>query len=154
DTDGNPERLPNVATCVVDTPIFRRHASLVDTVARIAPDVVIARGYIATLLLKTAAPALPVVLSVAGSQQAEFLIAQGRASQAVELSRFRPRNGRLPTPAPGRETTALDVADLVIANSELTRTLLVELAAPSRSCKVHPKPVWGAEWIAESVARA
>lgn len=149
---GNPDGLPDVATCVVETPLYRRHPALVEAVARIAPDIVLARGYIAALLLKTATPTVPVVLSVAGSSQAEFLIAHGRATQAIELL-GQARNGRLPTPAPGRETAALDVVDLVLANSELTRTLLMELCGPWHSCKVYAEPIWGAEWIAESVAQ-
>ncbi len=150
---GNPDRLPNVGTCVVETPLYRRHPALVDAVARIAPDVVLARGYIAALVVKTAAPEVPVILSVAGSSQAEFMIVHGRAAQAVDLSRLKSRYGRQPTRAPGRETAALDAVDLVLANSDLTQALLAQFSGPAQTCKVYPEPIWGAEWIAESVAR-
>jgi glycosyltransferase involved in cell wall biosynthesis len=94
---------------------------------------------------------MTVVLSTAGSHQAEFLIAHGRAAQAVELPALVPRSGRLPSQAPGNEGAALDAADLVLAGSDLVRDTIRKFYDLDRSYKVHDQPVWSAEWVTEAV---
>jgi glycosyltransferase involved in cell wall biosynthesis len=151
---GNPERLTDVHNCVVDTPLFRAHPTLTETIARIAPTIVLARGYIAALLIKLAAPPLPVVLFTAGSRQTEFLIEHGRIAHAVDLDAAVPRSVRLPATAPGREGTAFDAVDLIVAGSELSRDAIRRLFHPDRAYKVHEAPLWSAEWVVEGIAAA
>ncbi|MEO6027006.1 MAG: glycosyltransferase [Candidatus Binatia bacterium] len=149
---GNPAGLPDVHTCIVEWPFSGSQPALRATIARVAPQVVVARGYIATLFAKQAAPELPVVFSTAGSRQAEFLIAQGRAAQAVDLPALLPRTGRLPTPAPGNEGAAFDAADVIVPNSDWVGDTIRAFFSVDRSCKVHAEAVWSAEWVVEAVA--
>ncbi len=149
---GNPEGLADVHTCIVERPFAGAQPALRDTIARIAPGVIVARGYIATLFAKRAAPELPVVFSTAGSRQVEFLIAQGRVGQAIDLPALLPRTGRLPTAAPGNEGAAFDAADVILANSDLVGDTIRAYSDVERSGKVHAQAVWSAEWVVDAVA--
>lgn len=149
---GNPEGLPDVQTSIVERPFAAPQVGLADAIARIAPAVIVARGYIATLFAKRAAPERPVVFSTAGSRQAEFLIRYGRATQAIDLPALLPRTPRLPAAAPGDEGAAYDAADVILANSDLVGDIIRGFFAPDRSGKVHAEAVWSAEWIVEAVA--
>lgn len=147
----NPGRDPRVHTCVVEHPLYRTHATLTAAIERIAPGVILTRGYIATVLTRLAAPTRPVVFMTAGSRQAEFLIEQGRVAQAADLAAALPRTGRLPAAAPGREGAAFDAADLILPGSELVGDVIRGFFHPDRACKVADQPLWSAEWIVESV---
>ena len=149
---GNPDALPDVHTCVVEAPFARPQAALIRRIAEIAPDVIVARGYIATLFAKRAAPDRPLVFSTAGSRQAEFLIAQGRVAQALDLPALIPRTARLPTAAPGKEGAAFDAADVIVANSELVAEIIRGFFGLEHRAKVHPHVVWSAEWVVDAVA--
>lgn len=149
---GNPAGLRDVHTAVVEHPFDGRQAALEEAIARIAPDVIVARGYLATLFAKRAAPTRPVVFSTAGSLQAEFLIAEGFAAQAVDLPALLPRTARRPPTAPGNEAAALDAADVVLANSDLVADTIRAFFAGERSAKVHPHVVWSVDWVTDAVA--
>lgn len=149
---GNPAALPDVHTAVVEHPFDGVQPALRSTIADIAPDVVVARGYLATLFAKRAAPERPVVFSTAGSRQAEFLIAEGLAAQAIDLPALLPRTARRPPAAPGDEGAALDAADIVLANSDLVADTLRAFCDGERSAKVHAETVWSVDWVVDGVA--
>ena len=151
---GNPDGLPDVHTAVVEHPFDGIQPALRDTIARIAPDVIVARGYLATLFAKRAAPERPVVFSTAGSQQAEFLVGAGLAAQAIDLPALVPHSARRPPVAPGNEAAALDAADLVLANSDAVGDTLRTFFDLGRSCKVHPETIWSVDWVVDAVAAA
>jgi glycosyltransferase involved in cell wall biosynthesis len=151
---GNPAALPDVHTCIVEWPFAGPQPALAATIDRIAPAVIVARGYIATLFAKRAAPERPVVFSTAGSRQAEFLIAEGRVTQAIDLPTLLPPTCRLPAAAPGNEGAAFDAADLILANSDLVGDTIRAFFALERSCKVHAEVVWSAEWVVDAVAES
>ncbi len=148
---GNPEDLPDVHSAVVEHPFDRVQPALRARIAAIAPDLIVARGYLATLFAKRAAPERPVVFLTAGSRQAEFLIAEGLAAQAIDLPSLLPRTARRPPTAPGDEGAALDAADVVLANSDLVADTLRAFFDGERSAKVHAETVWSVDWVVDGV---
>src|SRR5947209_14208545 len=56
DNVGNPKQLPEVWNCFLNEPTYHRHPALEDLIQELAPDITVAVGWIAALLLKKAAP--------------------------------------------------------------------------------------------------
>ena len=148
---GNPDGSPCVHTCVTDHPTYGLQPGLAEAIERIAPGVVFARGYIPALIVGNTSPNLPLVLSTAGSWQAEFLIRYGRVPQATDLSTLVPETCRLPTAIPGKEARAFDAADAIVTGSDLVRDTIRAFSCTEHRYKVHETPVWSAEWVVESV---
>jgi glycosyltransferase involved in cell wall biosynthesis len=147
---GNPRLLPNVRNCVLTPPWSRRQEALVWLVDDVSPDVIMARGDIATVLLKRAAPGVPVIYAAAGCQQVGFQMTQGRADSALTILDRRPPTARAPALIAGRESEAVVSADLVLVCSDLLKALLDHFLPYWHACKVFPQAIWSAEWIYEA----
>lgn len=148
----NPKGLPNVWSCVLKDPLYRRHEPLARLVDGIAPSVAVASGDIATVLLKRAAPEVLVVFVAGGSEQVGHRLALGRAPAGVAGLGPRPRTVRAPAVVYGRESAAAAAADLIVAASDLTRALFDHSFPFWHTCKLFPETIWKAEWIGEAAA--
>jgi len=145
---GNPRRLAGVVNCVLAGTLFESHPELSRTIDAIAPDVLLADDFIATLLLKRASPHTRLIFMTAGlAQVAEYLRhRQGTGPFRVEEF-LRAARGGLKVFAP-REREAMLAADLIVTHSDLVRDLTLALF-PDCSGKVYSKVIWRAEWIAD-----
>jgi glycosyltransferase involved in cell wall biosynthesis len=148
---GNPRSLPNVRNCVLTTR-SRPEDALVRLIDDVSPDVIMARGDIATVLIKRAAPGVPVIYGAAGCQQVGLQMSLGRADTALGILGRRPRTVRAPALIAGRESEAVAAADLVLACSDLLKALLDHFLPYWHACKVFPPAIWSAEWIQEAAA--
>jgi len=149
---GNPRGLANVHTCVLDDTTLRRHDGLAGLVEAIAPDVILGYGDLATALVKLAAPEVGVVFYAAGSQRAGTLLARGRVADGCALLDRCVTAVHAPAVMPGRESQAVQSADLIVACSGMIQRLLEYFYPYPQSCTVFPEVIPQAEWIAEAAA--
>ena len=71
---GNPKCLAGVCNCVLNGPLFHPHSELTDIINTLSPGLLIGVDYIAALLMKKAAPQLPLIFLTSGCEQAQYLI--------------------------------------------------------------------------------
>jgi glycosyltransferase involved in cell wall biosynthesis len=147
---GNPKLLASVHNCVLTHPRQRRHEALARLVDDVSPDVVLARGDIAAVLLRLAAPSARLIYAAAGCQQVGFQMAQGRVDSALAILNRRPSTARAPALISGRESEAIASADLILVCSDLLKALLDHFLPYWHACKVFPDAIWSAEWIHEA----
>lgn len=149
---GNPKLLPSAQNCILAEPRHRRHEALARLVDDVSPDVILARSDIAAVLLKLATPSARVIYFASGSQQVGFHMAQGRVDSALALLDRPVRTVRALTLIPGCESEAVATADLILACSDLLKTLLNQFLPYWYACKLFPDVIWSAEWIQEAAA--
>ena len=143
---GNPRRLDFVRNCILHGPLYHPHPELGALVREHAPDVAIGVGYIAALLLKRAAPEVKTVFLTSGCQQAKDAITGGRASDYLAISREIERGIRRPHITCVQEREAIEIADLVVVHSEMTRRLF-EYYFPYSTGKILGPVLSFAPWI-------
>jgi glycosyltransferase involved in cell wall biosynthesis len=146
DAYGNPRRLDYVRNCVLSGPLYRPHPELDALVREHAPDVVIGVGYIAALLLKRAAPERKTVFLTSGCQQAKDAITRGFSSDYRAIRRDIDRGIRRPHITCVEEREAIEIADLIVVHSDMTRRLL-EYYFPFAAGKMLGPVLSFAPWI-------
>ena len=143
---GNPKGLDDVHNCVLSGRLFAAHPELADRIEALAPDLLVAEGFIAALLMKQAAPSLRVVFLTSGSQQVKAYLA-GRAKRGIflvdEFLRRMKGGSRI---FDFREKSAVECSDLLITHSDLMKDLF-DCFFPQHSGKVYSRVLWRAEWI-------
>lgn len=146
DAVGNPRGLENVSNCILTETLFAPHPALADTVEAIDPAVIVADDYIATLLMKRAAPERRVIFMTAGMAQVVAYLARRRARGRFTIDELLTAARGGLTVFHAREREAMEVADLIVTHSdlidELTRALF-----PLQQGKVYSRIIWRAEWI-------
>jgi hypothetical protein len=142
---GNPRRLAGVVNCVLTEELFAPHPALSRLIDEISPDLILADDFIATLLMKRAAPSTRLTFMTAGMAQiGEYL----RGRKRFRMEEFlRAARGGLKV-FHGNERLAMEAADLIITHSDVIRDLTLELF-PHCAGKVYSKVIWRAEWIAD-----
>ncbi|AHG88407.1 hypothetical protein J421_0870 [Gemmatirosa kalamazoonensis] len=149
DAYGNPRALPDVHTHVLARRFHDPQPRLAELVRTVAPDVVLAVGYIAALVLKHAAPDTPLVFLTAGCDQIDAYLARyGDATAVLDALRTTER----PMLFHALEREAVERADLVVAHAPLVHELLRRFY-PTHAGKLYPDVVWMAEWIHGEAAR-
>ncbi|HXJ84923.1 MAG TPA: hypothetical protein VMS64_40300 [Candidatus Methylomirabilis sp.] len=146
---GNPRQLPDVYNCVLEAGPYRRHDVLASLIEAITPDVILGYGDIATLLTRLAAPGVAILFYAAGSQQAGVHVARRRDVCGLTLL-DRCASAVRPAVVPGREPDAIESADVIVACSDLVRTLLEYFFPYPQTCKLFPHAISQAEWIGEA----
>ncbi len=116
---GNPRALDNVYNCVLDEP--QRSLPLARLIESLAPDLLLASGHIATLLLKRAAPQLPVVFIAAGSQRLQSLIETCAVRDFMGFERSVARGVVFSVPPDCPEQAAVAASELVVVSSAHVR---------------------------------
>lgn len=117
DNFGNPRALDNVHTCILERPLWHPSVVLARLVESLAPDLLLAKGFIATLILKRVAPHLPVVFITAGSRRVQHLIETGAVRDFMGFQRSVARGVKFPLPPDCREQEAAQVSELIIVHS-------------------------------------
>jgi hypothetical protein len=118
---GNPKRLPQVYNCVLSRPPFvldARHKEVVNLVEQWRPDLLIGIDFNATLLLRSAAPRMPLVFLTTGCDEIKTLLPRQDALRLIKSGVG--SDGRLGAPLlkHEREQEAVAAADLIVTNAE------------------------------------
>lgn len=143
---GNPAGLPGAATYGFAGSLLDPQPGLTRIIAAMAPDVMLAVGYIAAVLLRRAAPERRLAFFTAGSQRAQAAIDGGRVPDAVTLARRFERIRAVPGIKGDQEQIAVEAADLVIMHSPMILEFFRHFYRGFEG-KLYPRVVWMAEWI-------
>jgi glycosyltransferase involved in cell wall biosynthesis len=121
DDFANPRALANVHVCRLEGDFWRRHERLVALVESLAPDLVVCFGVIATVLVRLAAPRVPVVFMTIGSYEVQRLIECGAVKDFMHFERLASRGVDFHVHRTSREREAVEVADLIVVHSPVVR---------------------------------
>jgi len=145
----NPRGLDRVHTHLLEGRFHDPQPALAAKIRGIAPDVILANGYIAALAVKAAARETPLIFFTTGCNQiGRYLQLYGDGQRASEA--LRGADG--PYLFDVHERRAVECADLILANSTLVQELY-ETFYPSALGKLYPDVIWKAEWICGEAAR-
>jgi glycosyltransferase involved in cell wall biosynthesis len=144
---GDVGGIANLQYCCVPELSSNFQASLASIMTRIAPDVSVGFGFLATGLLKAAAPDCRVVFVTGTCRQAQDFVTTGRARDATELERGLVAGSITPRIINNGEKVAVGRCDLLVTHSEQTKAMFGHFFAESIG-KMYPSSVSFAEWIA------
>ena len=143
---GNPKGLGRVENHFLSHPTFATQPELASLLEELAPDLLVGMGWIASLLLKRAAPTTRTILYTTGCNQVKELLKQGRIRDSISLQTFVESSaGDLIRPC-REEKDAASIADLIVTHSELTRDLFYYFF-PRLQPKIYPCVIWMVQWI-------
>jgi len=145
---GNPACLPGVHNFVVSS-VGRPQLELQDFIEDGSPDVIVGIGAVATSILQENARRRRLVFYAGGCGQAEIMILAGYAADAMGLQRVFERARYAPRILSRSERNSFRAADLVIANSSMTREFFAHTFAREVG-KIYRRIVWSAEWTYQS----
>lgn len=144
---GDAGGVPNLHYCCVPELSSTFQPGLASLVATIAPDVSVGFGFLATGLLKAAAPDRRVIFVTGTCRQAQDFVTSGRARDAVDLGQGLADGSIAPRIINRGEEVSLDRCDLLVTHSEQTKAMFERFFAESIG-KMYPSTVSFAEWIA------
>jgi len=144
---GNPAGLSGVLNCFLRGPISRPHEELPRAVLAISPDITLAIGWIAALLIKRAVPERNLIYLTSGCETMKRLIIELRFKDCVSLLSYLSEGNSVPPTAP-EEREAVILSDYVMTHSELVHDLYVNLFKSSIG-KICNDIIWYGEWIHE-----
>jgi glycosyltransferase involved in cell wall biosynthesis len=147
---GNPLSLDHVYNCVLEAPLYSPHSELSELIKDISPDLMIGVDFIAALLMKRASPKTILIFMTAGCQQIKDAVT-GRIvtdliSHQEQIAQKIAQPTRLPRRPCRQEVEAADTSDFILTHSDVTLSLF-QYFYPYISGKIHPRPIWFAEWI-------
>lgn len=146
DRFANPRGLDSVHTCILEEPFWGAHGPLGALIATLSPDLLLGFGFIAALLLRLAAPRLPVVFMTAGSRELQRLIEAGAVSDFMGFQRSVARGVTFPVAPESRERQAAEGADLIIAHSPVVRCAFEQLLPPTAG-KIYANTISIADFV-------
>lgn len=140
----NPRRLRNVRTHTLAGAFHQPQPKLAHLLGEIAPDVVVAVGFIAALAVKQAAPTTHTIFFTAGCDQVDrYLRLFGDATGVCDAMRT---GAEPPLLFHEWERRAVELADLILVHSPLVRDLCSGFY-PYQAGKLYPDVISMAEWI-------
>src|SRR5580704_3586003 len=145
---GNPASLTGVHNVWV-SPARHPQLELQRLIEDASPDVIVGIGAVATSILSENAPGRRLVFYTSGCSQAEIMILAVYAADATGLLRVFERSKYAPPSQSRNERNSFRGADLVIANSPMTREFLAHTFAREVG-KIYRRIIWSAEWTYES----
>ncbi len=144
---GEVDGAPNLHYCCVPEMSGTFRPGLASLVATIAPTVSVGFGFLATGLLKAAAPDRRAVFVTGTCRQAQDFVTSGRARDAVDLEQGLAAGSITPRIINRSEEVAVDRCDLLVTHSDQTKAMFERFFAESIG-KMYPSAVSFAEWIA------
>jgi glycosyltransferase involved in cell wall biosynthesis len=148
----NPILAADVRQCRLRGNATSAQPELTDLIARLDPDVAIGFGFMATQLLKDAAPARPTVLITGTCRQAQDYVTSGRAADALSLSEGLHAGAITPRVINPAEQRAVATCDLVVMHSPLVLEMFRRFFSGALG-KLYPNVISFAEWICEGARR-
>lgn len=145
----NPEHLGGVWEYLLEGSTYKHQPGLEELIDDLSPGLLVGMGYIGGYVAKRARPDLPLVLITTGCQQVKDGLFNGAFDTVGELVA-----GDAAGPIYNDiEEEALDLADVVVTHSELTRTLY-QWYFPRHVSKIFTRVIWFYDWIYGSAARS
>ena len=148
---GNPANLSGVHNVTVAS-LQGEQAELRRVIEDAAPDVMVGIGKVGASMLRGNAPHRRMLFYTSGCSQAEQLILDGYAADATGLLRGFKGAKAGPQVRSRNEQEAFRSANLVIANSTMTRDFLAA-TFPREVGRIYRRVVWSAEWTYQSALR-
>jgi glycosyltransferase involved in cell wall biosynthesis len=145
DNVGNPKQLPKVSNCFLKEATYQRHPALEHLIEAIAPDIIVAVGWIAALLLKRAAPRKNLIYLTSGCDQMKEYV-EKYATDFLSLARQNGNSEIRPFAPSLLEKEAVSIADYIITHSDMN-LFLYRYFYPSFTGKIYPRVTWFGEWI-------
>jgi hypothetical protein len=145
DRVGNPKQLSEVWNCFLKEPTYNRHSELEDLIHKLAPDIMVAVGWIAALLLKRAAPRKNLIYLTSGCDQMKAYV-EKYATDFLSLARQNGNSEIRPLAPSLLEKEAVSIADYIIAHSDMN-LFLYRYFFSSFTGKIYPRVIWFGEWI-------
>jgi glycosyltransferase involved in cell wall biosynthesis len=145
---GNPRALPNVRTCFLEGPRNETRHEFTRLVDNVAPDAIVAHGYIAAALVAGSAPGRRLACITGSCRQARDWLETGWAWDMIGLSRLLDRRAYPPPVVEAVERTAMIGSHMVLTHSEQTQDMMQRFF-PSLAHRIHPTVFSFAEWICE-----
>jgi glycosyltransferase involved in cell wall biosynthesis len=143
---GNPKALKNVSNCLLDQPLFSQQDNLSRLLMTLESDIMVGFDYIASFLMKQAAPQTYLIFYTMGCEQLKAYVDQNHISDLQAFSQFAARSGQKLQVRHRFEKEAAENADLIITHSDVIKSLYVRFF-PECISKIHDKVIWVADWI-------
>jgi hypothetical protein len=143
---GNPKGLKNVNNCLLEDPLFLRQESLSRLLITLESDIMLGFDYIASFLMKQAAPQTYLVFFTMGCEQLKSYVGQGQIQDLQAFFEFADRPGQELQVRHRFEKEAAENADLIIIHSDVIKSLYAGFF-PECTGKFHDKVIWVADWI-------
>jgi glycosyltransferase involved in cell wall biosynthesis len=151
---GNPQGIPDVHDVILTGHLYQRHDALAELLATVAPDVVLAKGTVASLIVRAVEPRVPLVHYLAGWPMTSEVSSERPVADGAALPTRPLRSARRPSIFTPQEADSIAACDLAIASTPLSKALYERVLPPSLSTRIYSEPLSTAEWILEEVARA
>jgi glycosyltransferase involved in cell wall biosynthesis len=143
---GNPKHLPNVYNFPLSHPEYGPQNKLSDIIHDISPDVILAVGWIAVLILKKASPDKKLIYLTSGSDQIKSYINEKNLDSFLYFNKYIGKNRNRLKILSKQEQEAVILSDFVITHSDMIRSVY-EYFYRSMTGKIYSDVIWFAEWI-------
>ena len=143
---GNPRHLPNVYNYTLIPPYYNYQNKLADLIQDISPDIILAVGWIAALILKKAAPDKKLIYLTSGCDQIKNYIQYKRLNDFLYLDKYMKKGGKRLALISKEEKNAVILSDLVITHSDMILSAY-RYFYHTMVGKIYPDVIWFAEWI-------
>ena len=108
----HPRRLADVHTSELDGNWWGPRDDLIALVERLRPAAILAHGFLATGLMRFAAPRVPLIFYTTGSRRLKILLQEGALRDFDDFQRLTARGVRFPVPPDDKERRAVLASDL------------------------------------------
>ncbi len=143
---GNPKHLSNVYNYYLSPPDYGFQNKLASLIKEISPDVILAVGWIAALIMKKASPEKKVIYLTTGSDQVKCYIQNKKLDNYLYLEKFIKKNNYRLKILSNEEREAVNLADFVITHSDMIYDIYKYFYKPMQG-KIYSEIIWFAEWI-------
>ena len=143
---GNPKRLLNVYNYFLSSPQYDLQSELVTLIEDISPDVILAIGWIAALIMKKASSKRKLIYLTSGSDQVKSYIQCKKLDNFLYLEKYMKKNSHRLKTLSKQEKEAVILSDFVITHSDMIHSVY-EYFYPYSTGKIYLDVVWFAEWI-------
>ncbi len=148
----NPDGLADVHEASLPGELFGTQGAVPALMESLRPDIVLSVGTIATVVIGSASPEIPLVHYVGGWPQTSEVSKHRPILDGAALPDRPLRSARRPTIYRREEADSFAVSDLCIACTPLVKALYERVLSPSLASRFFREPLTTAEWIADSVA--
>jgi glycosyltransferase involved in cell wall biosynthesis len=143
---GNPKHLPNVHNYFLAPPQYGLQDKLVSLIEEISPNVILATGWIAALIMKKASPKRKLIYLTSGSDQVKSYIQFKRLDDYLYLEKYMKKNSHHLKTLSKQEKEAVILSDFVITHSDMIHSVY-EYFYPTMTGKIYSDVIWFADWI-------
>ena len=147
----DPRRLGSVCNCTIEKPALEQQPAVMDVIRSCAPDLLVAWGVTAAVLLRNAAPHLPLVLVACECHQLAQLIEVGAIRDAVSFRSAVERGVKFPVQPEDPEVVAVQRCDLLVLPSAQAQFAFGHFF-PSQAGKIYARTFSPADLVEDEAA--